>query len=131
MRKIELSAIGWSGVWRPKLLKSATWPRRRRIYVTPAVSPSATACFMRASRASRPALVNPSADGSATAVRGHARSAAGDAAAARVAAGLADTCDGVQACVVTVAAAMAASTKRVCGDDVFTAVLPRRDRAPA
>src|SRR5579862_9928089 len=46
--------------------------------VMPAVSPSATDCFMRASSASRPALVKPTFVGSATAVCGQAGSDAAD-----------------------------------------------------
>src|SRR3954467_169864 len=45
--------------------------------VMPAVSPSATDCFIRASSASSPAFVNPRLVGSATACCGHAGDAEG------------------------------------------------------
>src|SRR3954470_22327218 len=72
MRNNESFAIGISGVALPKLLKSATWPCRIKIMDMPAVSPSATDCFMRTSSASSPAFVNPRLVGSATACCGHA-----------------------------------------------------------
>src|SRR5204863_8778885 len=75
--------------------------------VMPAVSPSATDCFIRASSASRPALVKPSVVGSATADAGHAAERPGA---------------GVCACAVIVAAARAAS-QTVRRGAVFTAFL--------
>src|SRR6185503_7979555 len=99
-----------------------------RMYVIPAVSPSATDCFRRASSASSPLLVKPRAVGSATALCGHAGSLA-DAFAAVVD----DLAGVVCACAAAATRQTAASQKLVRRSSVFTAcpsrfvdAIPRR-----
>src|SRR6185295_5458524 len=121
MRNSESFAIGLSGVCWPKLLKSATWPCRTSRIVMPAVSPSATDCFRRASSAARPAAVKPSLVGSGTAACGHAGSAA-PAAAPRAAFCFAAAGAGVCAWTVIARANRAASGTRTA---VFTAFSPK------
>src|SRR5687767_8224798 len=94
----------------------------------PAVSPSATDCFRRASSASRPALVKPSVVGSATAPCGHAGSAAA-VVAARVVDDLAVVVAGVCACAVTASAAIAAIQSLMLRSSMFTCTPPGDCRA--